>query len=241
MKLLIFGDVHCEWDDLNATIAKAVRRHRDATALIQVGDLGYSWPGIKPFKLSKAYYSDCPDLYEKAIKLPFYWLEGNHECFSQLEKDQGASQPGMIYQPRGSVIDFGEPVGRAMFFGGASSIDKDRRTPGVSWWPEESITYGQVRKTIETVDSPVDVMFTHEHPLTFPYSDSRYDNKLFGISDKQALDAIREHFKPKWHFFGHHHDFGSGETLGTKWFCCPIIEDRSYISFNGEEAMLWRE
>src|SRR6185436_2239841 len=137
MKVLILGDVHGVWGDLNIVINAALQQHPDITHLIQVGDFGYAWPGGKPFKFSKSFMDDCT--YEKARSLPFYWIDGNHENHDQLEKDQGAYQPRMIYMPRGSVTDMlddDDTDKRAMFFGGASSIDKAHRIQGKSWWPQ---------------------------------------------------------------------------------------------------------
>ena len=231
MKILVLGDVHGCWADLNITIVRALEQCPDIDAMVQVGDFGYAWPGTKPFAFSKSFMDQsCID---KASAIPFYWLDGNHENHNQLDADGGAWQPGMTYQPRGSIREFGDK--RAMFFGGASSIDKEYRIQDKSWWPQESITYGQILKAMET-EGPIDIMFTHEHPLSFPYGSY---TKEFGRADKQALDALREKFRPKWWFFGHHHDFQEGETSGTRWMCAPIIESRKAIIFDGEDAKLF--
>ena len=229
MKILILGDVHGCWGDLNIVITRALRQHPDITAFVQVGDLGYSWPGSKPFAFLKTFMD--PSTIAKAEAVPFYWLEGNHENYAQLNTDGGAFQPNMIYQPRGSIRDLGNK--RAMFFGGASSIDRQYRIEGKSWWPDESIQYGQILKALEQ-QGPIDVLFTHEHAMAYPYRSYKDD---FGRGDKQAIDALREKFKPRWHFFGHHHEYGEGETGGTKWACVPIIESRHAILWDGDYAI----
>lgn len=247
MKLLILGDVHGYWEDLNIVMARAIRLHPDITHFVQVGDFGYAWPGAKPFKFYKQYWEDA-DL-KKAKSIPFHWLDGNHENFAQLEIDQGASQPDMIYQPRGSTKRFecgveeagpGIPHGfvhfkTAMFFGGASSIDKDMRIQDKSWWPQESITYKQTIDAMNQETDAVDIMFSHEFPIAFPYGSYKED---FGRSDKQALEALRVRFKPKFWVFGHHHKYGSGETQGCKWACAPIIESRQALLWDGDDLRL---
>jgi predicted phosphodiesterase len=229
MKFLILGDAHGEWTHMNVTISRAIREHPDITHIVQVGDLGYGWPGGKPFKASRSFFSEAEmAVYNAAVKL---WIDGNHENFDRLDQDNGASWPDWRHMSRGSVLEIEGK--RIMFFGGASSIDKADRTPHVSWWPQESITYGQVRRAMED-DGPIDAMFSHEHPTAFPYSDTRYDNNIFGRSDKDLLDALRQHFKPKVWFFGHHHFGDTGIVAGTEWVCCPIIEARQYTIWDGE-------
>lgn len=225
MKILILGDVHGYWGDLNITIARALRQHPDIDRLIQVGDFGYAWPGTKPFTFLKTFMDK--QLRAKASSLPFHWLDGNHENHNQLDADGGAWQPGMIYQARGSICELGDK--RAMFFGGASSIDASMRIPEVSWWRQECITYGQTLAALEK-DGPIDIMFSHEFPLAFPYGSYK---KEFGRADKQALDALRQKFKPKFWVFGHHHEYQYGETEGTQWACAPCIEYRHAILWDG--------
>jgi len=234
MKFLIIGDVHGSWHALNRMIAKAMRQHSDITHIVQVGDFSYGWPGTKPFKASRGFFTgDLLDRYHAVEKL---WLDGNHENFDQLEKDGGAWQPGWTYMPRGSVLEVDGY--RMMFFGGASSIDKAYRIEGKSWWPQETIKYGEVMAALET-EGDIHAIFSHEHPYTVPYSDERHGDEIFGIGDKRSLEALREHFRPKHWFFGHHHAFDQGTVGRTKWYCCPIVESYTYIIWTGDKA--WTE
>ena len=230
MKMLIFGDVHGFWDDLNKTTARALRRHPDTDMMIQVGDLGYAWPGSKPFKFSKSFFE-----YGTPNHIPFHWLDGNHENHAKLLEDGGAYQPGMTYQPRGSVLEL--EGFRMLFMGGATSVDKDMRIEGKSWWREEAITYNQVQNTLETVEGPIHAIFSHDHPLAFPYSEKRYTT-LCGHGDRVLLEVLRQEYHPPFWFFGHHHDHQEGETHDTKWHCCPIIESHDYVVWDGERSWL---
>lgn len=227
MKLLIFGDTHTDWTAFNITIARAIERHPDATALIQVGDLGYAWPKTKPFSLDKRRLTDEQLKIVKSV--PFYWIDGNHENHDQLDLDQGASQPGMTYCNRGTIIE--HEGFKLLFFGGASSIDKHYRTEHVSWWRQESITDAQIRRALEKQER-VDIMFSHDYPAIFPYK-SYKDN--FGANDRNALETLRLHFRPRFSVFGHHHEFQQGLTDGTHWACAPCIgETNNYIVWDGE-------
>jgi len=231
MKFLILGDVHCYWADMNITIARAIKAHPDITHIVQVGDFGYgNWgTGEKPFKASRAYLDDdAMKVYQNAEKL---WLDGNHENHDMLDQDGGAWQPDWTYMPRGSVLEVDGY--RVMFFGGASSIDKSRRIPHVSWWPQESITYSQVRQALEETEGRIDAIFSHEHPSDIPYSDIRYGDDPFGDGDKTLLNELRKAVRPDFWFFGHHHHADRGTLDGMEWFCCPIIETRWYTIWDG--------
>lgn len=230
MKTLILGDVHGCWDILNIVIVRALKQHPDITHMIQVGDFGYAWPNSKPFTFLKTFMD--PSVIAKATSMPFYFIDGNHENHNQLDMDRGAFQPGMIYQPRGSVLTIGDK--RVMFFGGASSIDKDSRVQDKSWWPQESITYRQTMEALAQ-PGPIDMVISHEFPIAFPYGSYK---KEFGRSDKQALDAVREQFKPKHWAFGHHHTYQHGETHGTTWACAPCIEEMQAILWDGDSLRL---
>jgi predicted phosphodiesterase len=232
MKILILGDVHGEWGELNIVVARALRRHPDITALVQVGDFSYAWPGRQPFVWLKKYWDNAD--FDCVQAIPFYFLDGNHENHDQLDLDHGAFQSNMIYMPRGSINTFhtGDglaPARRAMFFGGATTpaFDMHNRIQGVSYWPQESIKYRQVEEALRA-EGPIDIMFTHDHPSSFPYR--KYDN-AYGKADQDFLEVLRKHFKQKFHVFGHHHDFKQGETDGTQWACAPVI--------NSKEAILW--
>lgn len=228
MKVLILGDVHCYWDDLNITIGKALQDHPDITDIVQVGDFGYGWRDVQPFEFNPRFLSDE----ELALleKIQCRWLDGNHEHHDKLDEDQGAWQPGWEYMRRGSTCSFGELTG--MFFGGAASIDKASRTPHISWWPQEVITYGQVREALAAGHQGIDVVFSHEHPTTVPYSSTRYSSD-FGKSDKDLLEVLRQSYQPDFWFFGHHHAGDRGRVGKMEWVCCPIIESRQYTIWTG--------
>lgn len=229
MKALILGDVHGHWTNMNVTIAKAIGEHPDITHIIQVGDFGYGFHGIKPFKTSKVYFSsEEQDIYDNATKL---WLDGNHENFDLLEIDKGAWQPGWTYVPRGSIL---EADGyRMMFFGGASSIDRDIRTPMMDWWPQENITYTQVENCLKKHDDKIDALFTHEHADCVPYSDRYKWDDLPSKGNRQLLQELVNKFQPDFHFFGHHHAPDQGIIDEMEWYCCPIIDTRFYTIWIG--------
>ena len=234
MKVLILGDTHGEWAALNFLVGKALNEHPDISHIIQVGDFGYAWPGTKPFKFSRSYFAD--EQLDYLASIPKWWLDGNHENYNKLLQDSGASQPGWEWMPRGKVMEVDGY--RMMFFGGATSHDKASRIEGHSWWPEESISYAQVMNSLGADHSRIDAIFSHEHPTSIPYSDNRYSKEnITGKSDKDALQALREKYDPKFWFFGHHHRGDSKMEGDMLWTCCPIVDDGKppcYTIWTGE-------
>lgn len=230
MKVIVIGDVHGRWNELNIVMSRAMHRVPDLTAFVQVGDLGYSWPGGQPFKLLKQYWEDEP--LKIASRKAIYWLDGNHENHDQLELDHGSYQDNMIYMGRGGwnvfYNDEFRPV-RAMFFGGTTTPDFYPRYPGINWWPQESIKYSQIQNALKH-EGPIDMMFSHDHPTAFPYK--QYNNR-YGKADQDFLEVLRKKFRPKWWIFGHHHDFKMGKTDGTQWACAPIVDSRVVIVWDG--------
>ncbi len=123
---------------------------------------------------------------------PGYFIDGNHDHFPNLNPD--ADEPCLVndqlyYIPRGYVSD------KVMFIGGANSIDKNQRTAGYDWFPEESITQRQMYKILNK-PGPIEVILSHDCPSI-----------VYGYEDPTtiALTEILLKFKPKLWIFAHHH------------------------------------
>lgn len=102
--------------------------------------------------------------------------------------------------------------------GGANSIDKDRRIPGVSWWPEETISQNDFQNLPE---EGIDILVTHT------CSNEIFDNHIrkalkYGKDvdpSYDALSALWEMYQPSQWFFGHFHINMSGIFGPTRWQC----------------------
>jgi len=201
MKILITGDVHMEFDHLNILLNK-----KRPDLVICCGDFGY-WPNaswgrpLTDIKLQGA---------EKLL-----WCDGNHEDHWALrDRTTDELAPGIIYMPRGSTYKL--PDGRnILFMGGADSIDKEFRTIGKSWFPEEIIRQSDFENL---PDEKVDIFITHTCPEEL-VEDLRqfYPEKPFEPSN-HALSQLRNMYNPDLWFFGHWHQYKEGVLLGTKWY-----------------------
>lgn len=210
----IKGDLHndIDFNDLD-NIPKGT------TSLIILGDFGIPWANY--FDHQNLVFDI--NLLNKLASKPYrvYWLPGNHENYNNIrsqEKVKLDDATGMFRQTYKNVymMQTGESYiieGKSFFvFGGAMSIDKDRRTIGISWWPEEIPSVYEFNKGIDTLNSldTVDYILTHTCPkLVFDESTlSRYAFYKFSDPVMVMLDRIFEIAKTKnfkkW-YFGHFH------------------------------------
>ena len=176
--------------------------------LIVLGDFGYTWtPSIL-----EQYH--CP-----AVTLT---IDGNHDNFNYLNScpriSMFGSEVGVIKENvyrliSGNIYDIQGL--RVFVFGGALSIDKYRRVPYVSWWPEEipsASDFNRGVKNLETAGYDMDFFLAHTCPSEvsdelFSYSNKIYDPVETMLSQYESL--IQEHNPgKKYHFlFGHHHQY----------------------------------
>lgn len=145
--LAFLGDVH----NMPHLLRKATElaEEQGASALIQVGDLGFGPSEFRHFE-------------KRPLSLPVYFIDGNHEEFELLQHSQPTElAPRLWYMPRGTVVQMdGKLIG---FLGGAGSIDKDFRIrSGWRWDPREQITPNDVARFDQV--GRVDILVTHTPP-----------------------------------------------------------------------------
>lgn len=203
-KALVVGDMHGNLFAWSRTILPAIRRHRP-DVVIQVGDFGYGWDSE---------YLDALDIMLEDVGAPVFWLDGNHEGFTQLEEIGafGADEPfatsaRTTYIPRGYAWDW--QGRRCMAMGGAYSVDKPYRREGLSWWPQEEITDLDVARAARA--GHVDVLFAHDAFAGFKVPGPHAAWKQAGEFDRlsmpnrlKLLDVVKA-AKPSLYLLGHYH------------------------------------
>lgn len=114
---------------------------------------------------------------------------------------------------------------RVLSLGGATSVDKAWRKPGVSWWPDEDVTDEHVKAAIMGAanDEPADLMLTHESPDLTPVNAVRavlHENPM-GFPDDALYDSANSRSRvgkvwamnyPELLIHGHMHVPGGGQT-----------------------------
>lgn len=207
MSIIVAGDLHGDWGHMNDLINK-----KNPDVILQCGDFGY-WPKLevskpvlygnqKPWKLQGI----------KCKETQVLWCDGNHEDHWSL-KENDPNYDNVIYCPRGAVRTLldGRTV---LFIGGADSIDKDQRTLGIDWFPEEVISYKDYLEAIK-YQGKVDIVISHTCPREFNMDSQTYQK----ITDpsRAALSAILTHFRPDLWYFGHWHENKVGQYNNTRW------------------------
>jgi hypothetical protein len=152
-----------DWHGNTAWATRAVRKMaRQLPAgpriIVHLGDFGI-WPG----RDGRDYLTAVTGALA-AADAELWFVDGNHEDFSQLAR----LRPGpdgrepvterIWHLPRGYRWRWHGRVWLAL--GGAVSVDRALRIPGVDWWPEEEITADQKRNVIS--GGYADVMLTHD-------------------------------------------------------------------------------
>ncbi len=201
-RYLFLGDSHADIDF--AEDAMHIAKLEECQEIIQLGDWGFHWPN----KVQVNYLSVLLQRYNVTMR----FIDGNHDNHDWLDtitpkntRDSIAISPNLIYQPRGSVhVD--EDGTRFLFVGGAPSIDKDYRTPGKSWWPQEALSEEQYQFAL-AAQGPFDVLVTHdvgEYPPGYgPKGTAEF--LPLGKRSMEMMAGLAAKHVPTTHIHGHWH------------------------------------
>lgn len=211
--LRIFGDVH-------GKMYKYVPLALEAEHTIQLGDLGF---------LDHYEYLGFLDPTKHRV------LGGNHDDYSVRD--------GVFYNQTPHFLgDYGvhnvPGVGDFFFVRGGHSIDKDQRTEGFDWFPDEQISYSNGIKALdEYVKVKPKIMLSHECPTSIIDRVSGFKKwngePILPSMTANLLEQMFEAHKPELHIFGHHHKSFDMVIEGTRFVCLPEL---GYLDFNYSEV-----
>jgi len=240
--IIVAGDIHGMWRYLNTLINKKKPKY-----ILQVGDFGW-WPrqhvkSRKPRIHHGMKYRPFDQYGLKVGKTEVFWCPGNHEDWEELELRKAIPSeimPNVFYMRRGSTIQLAD--GRIiLFMGGALSIDRNSRTAGIDWFPQEIIPYSEIYKLEHNEVDKVDIVVSHTCPLEFepklrdkiPYNGWEYK---FEDPSQQVLSTILDMYKPSLWYFGHFHIHMEGQYDNTKWFCMNDVPNTKWWRYldNGD-------
>lgn len=174
--------------------------------IVHCGDLGY-WPGSAGER-----YLAAVDRALKEADGELWFADGNHEWHEQLQR-LAADVPGrsrlwltdrVHWLMRGHRWSWHHRTWLAL--GGATSVDRPIRTPGVDWWPEEAITY---RQGVEVIAGGLaEVMVCHDCPagvpLKLPNPPAWWEMEP-AENHRDVLAEIVTEVQPRWLMHGHYH------------------------------------
>ncbi len=181
---------------------------KDVEQSIQVGDFGIG--------------------FDEGIVVPYLsmnhrFIRGNHDNPAECRK-----HPNYIEDGHTEIID----GARAMFVGGAKSIDRYKRIEGKEWWPDEEIQdYANWSHIFDIYENfRPDVMVTHDLPQSvaeevfgFPIYDESETRLSFDFCVKHSFH------KPKMWVFGHWHSMRDVIVDGVRYVC---VDKNTYVDIN---------
>ena len=203
MKVLLAGDWHGnrQWAQTCFDVAAG----HGCDAVLQLGDFGL-WPGRED-----AWLDHVDALADKA-RAPLVWIDGNHENHDALgrwrEQADGAGlvrmRPSVQWASRGARWEWGGVRFGAL--GGAVSIDRFLRRPGVNWWEQEAVSQEDVDRL---GDERLEVLATHAAPTTtaLPYRRLPLPDSIIADARRvrALLDQAVERTAPSLVLHGHYH------------------------------------
>lgn len=218
--MIFIGDVHGKTGEY----CHLLQRYPDKPTL-QLGDmgLGFKSVGLPPPGMS------LPEGDHKFIR-------GNHDS------------PQKCQAHRNYAGEFGYwPESGIFYLGGAWSIDRAFRTEGVSWWPDEELSFEQFDEAIEIyAASKPRIVATHECP-------ERANNILLGdlmgsyfvakgeyhkTRTAQALQEMFNIWRPDHWVFGHYHVTKDFPILGTQFHCLAELDT---LELNDKQSQVVNE
>jgi Icc-related predicted phosphoesterase len=115
-----------------------------------------------------------------------------------------------------------------MFVGGAHSADRQFRTSGYDWWPQEQLTEDDLGWIIERyLRTKPAVMVTHDCPVgVAPLVNSHHSRERTRTSN--SLQLMWEAHQPELWIFGHHHVSFDRMANRTRFVCLAELEARNF-------------
>lgn len=244
-RLLVAGDSHGDPNHIKFLVEQAVEHHCEA--ILHLGDLGF-YPKWAPEFL------DFTGHMLKQNELALYFVEGNHEDyprlhhprhrqvgpFRRIELSKGMGTGTIWHIPRGARWNWRGI--RFLGVGGAYSIDRHERGPGIDWFFEETLSEEDCQ-LILSQPGEVDVCVFHDAPSQAPipsqliYSfDARWNRELLG--------KIVTHVRPALILHAHYHRVyqarilseATGASAAVVGLDCDQAPSRSWLVLDLDEA-----
>jgi predicted phosphodiesterase len=230
----VTGDLHDQYD----TMWKFDTKHfankvKEEDYIIICGDFGLIWDGSEGEQQYLDIFNNRTGTY--------LFVDGNHENFPLInsyptEQWNGGLihriRPSIIHLMRGQIYTI---EGKKIFvMGGGTSVDREWRIEGVSWWPREMPTddeYNTALKNLDEYDWKVDYVCTHVAP------DHIHDALLrlyhYKPHDKLTnfLQVVDDRLDYKMWYLGHYHEDGKVDDKHYELYrtIVPIEEEHDEI------------
>lgn len=199
------GDFHGEAGWARHVVKAAGRA--GSNVVVQVGDFGV-WDDS-----GGRHFLDEVNRWCQITGVPVLFVDGNHEDHEFLDRfpvDAATGlrvvRPWVVHAPRGHRWTWRGVSWLAL--GGATSLDRARRTEGFDWFAGEALTLGDAYRA--NADGQVDVMVTHDCPAGVPIPGlgaTSYPPEAVTLAraHRELLRQVVDHVRPTHLFHGHFH------------------------------------
>jgi len=180
--LYVQGDIHGATKGLLAFI----KANPEATVL-QLGDFGFA---------------DTYATTKNVSKDNLLIVGGNHDEYPVLETLENYLGDFGTFNIYSDTYDL-----KAMYVRGAYSVDRQQRTLGFDWWPNEELSYQEFQAFLDLAETyKPDVLFSHSHSNKGLFKVMKI---VYNLSSSLTSLGLMELFKmsyaPKLHIHGHLH------------------------------------
>jgi predicted phosphodiesterase len=188
------GDTHGKWKRYKKLIKSAPEG-----VSLQLGDFGVGF--YEPYSEPPRLIGGAPP-YDTMASGSHYFIRGNHD-------NPGVCAKHPFWVRDGMYADLMGAEGQVFCIGGATSIDREWRAPGYTWWEDEELSYKNWNIILDLYEqAKPDIVATHDVPervvraIIAPRA--RYTH-FYKSMTCQALDNLFEIHRPAVYLHGHHH------------------------------------
>ena len=200
--MLLIGDIHGLFWEYKSLIRRTCVRNS-----LQLGDFGLGFRDRMTF----------PDMSD--VEGEHLFIRGNHDNPAICRADNHYVGDYDILE--GSYI--GGAFDKLFFISGAWSIDKDYRTPNVSWWKDEQLSYEELcEATNKYNEEKPEIVVSHDCPTLVLYH--IHPERVIPTRTSQAMDTMFMSRKPKYWVFAHHHMSWRKNIDGCTFICLNEME-----------------
>jgi Icc-related predicted phosphoesterase len=220
-KVRFIGDIHGKfmtyWNLLDG-VYENVGGGKAAKRSVQVGDYGLGFNSDTDARALGWAEANCGHKF----------IRGNHDSPDVCKLTKNWIEDGTYDADHG-----------VLYIGGAWSIDRHYRTPGVDWWFDEEVSYEKLQALTEqfSVLKPK-IVVTHDAPTWVAYEMFlKQMSNPYHVKTRtgEALQEMFDSWKPELHIFGHWHHTKVSNIDGTTFVC---LGELAYMDVDLETAQI---
>ncbi len=200
---LLISDIHARYDVVDAQVRHAEQELGTAVDQVFVlGDFGFFGDELrKHFRHGRHRFTR-----------PVACIEGNHEDHGALPDLVREYADVVTHVPRGRIHGVGP--WRGLCLGGAAYMDAGTTPRGTE------INDADMAAALAHPPDAVDMVLTHDCPDRIGVPNTP-GFEHYGVPGVPGFHRLAERYRPRWWFFGHHHQWFEGERDGTLYVGLP--------------------